>query len=117
MELPALCSSKFRPGPPSDYAQYTSNIIFDILKDSGYVKFTDLCIVPDKLAWVLYCDMICFNYDGSLVDACLTALTASLKTCKYTFSITISSLSDSSIRYNKKILPLFHTYYFDISIF
>ena len=29
--------------------------------------------------WVLYCDLMCLNYDGSLIDACVTALIAALK--------------------------------------
>lgn len=45
----------------------------------------DLCIVPDKLSWVLYCDMVCLDYDGSVVDACLITLMSSLKTCMIIF--------------------------------
>jgi len=28
--------------------------------------------------WVLYCDLICLNFDDNLLDACVTALTAAL---------------------------------------
>ncbi|XP_063380369.1 exosome complex component RRP43-like [Cydia fagiglandana] len=80
VELPPLCSSKYRPGPPSDHAQITSNLVSDILINSKCVDLKDLCIVPDKLAWVLYCDMVCLDNDGSLVDACIMTLIASLKT-------------------------------------
>lgn len=83
MELPALCSSKYRPGPPSDYAQVINNIVSEIIKNSKCIDLKDLCIVPDKLAWVVYCDMVCIDHDGSLVDACIIALIASFKTCKY----------------------------------
>lgn len=82
VEVPALCSSKLRPGPPSDLAQVTSTIVSDIIHNSKFVDMKDLCIARDKLAWVVYCDMICINNDGSLVDACVIALLASLKTCK-----------------------------------
>lgn len=85
VEFPALCSPKFRPGPPSDYAQITSNLISDILRNSKYIDLMDLCIVKDKLAWVVHCDMICIDYDGSSVDACLMGLIAALKTCKFLF--------------------------------
>lgn len=32
--------------------------------------------------WVLYCDLLCINYDGSIIDACIGALTAALSTRK-----------------------------------
>ncbi|KAL4690786.1 hypothetical protein H8959_013747 [Pygathrix nigripes] len=32
-----------------------------------------------KLAWVLYCDLICLDYDGNILDACTFALLAALK--------------------------------------
>ncbi|KAG6465890.1 hypothetical protein O3G_MSEX015472 [Manduca sexta] len=80
VELPPLCSSKSKPGPPSDHAQVTSKIVSDILINSKCIDLKDLCIVPDKLAWVLYCDMVCIDNDGSLVDACIMTLITSLKT-------------------------------------
>ncbi|XP_049864956.1 exosome complex component RRP43-like [Pectinophora gossypiella] len=80
VELPALCSSKFRPGPPSDHAQVVSSLVSDIVIHSKCINLEDLCIVPDKLAWVLYCDMVCIDNDGSLVDACIITLLTSLKT-------------------------------------
>lgn len=83
VELLPLCSSKFRPGPPSDHAQVVSNIVADIFTNSKSIDLTDLCIVPDKLAWVVYCDMVCLDNDGSVVDACIMTLITSLKSCKY----------------------------------
>lgn len=80
MELSPLCSPKFRPGPPSDQAQVTSRLVADIIENSKCFDLTDLCIHPDKLVWVLYCDIICLNHDGALTDACVIALTAALKT-------------------------------------
>ncbi|CAH0397486.1 unnamed protein product [Chilo suppressalis] len=80
LELPALCSPKYRPGPPSDHAQVTNYLVSDIITNSKCINLKDLCIVPDKLAWVLYCDIVCLDNDGSLVDACIIALMASLKT-------------------------------------
>ena len=38
-----------------------------------------LCIVPDRLAWVIYLDIICLNQDGNLLDAALAAGIAALK--------------------------------------
>lgn len=87
VELLPLCSSKFRPGPPSDHAQVISNVVADIFKNSNCVDLKDLCIIPDKLAWVVYCDIVCLDNDGSVVDACIITLMTSLKVCKCIFFI------------------------------
>jgi exosome complex component RRP43 len=47
------------------------------------VDLTDLCIAPEHLVWVLHCDLICLDHDGSLLDACLIALVAALRTGGY----------------------------------
>ncbi|XP_069680296.1 exosome complex component RRP43-like isoform X2 [Periplaneta americana] len=80
VELPPLCSPKFRPGPPSDQAQVSSNFVAEAVANSGCLDLRDLCIVPERLAWVLHCDLICLDHDGSLLDACITALVAALRT-------------------------------------
>ncbi|CAG9761878.1 unnamed protein product [Ceutorhynchus assimilis] len=82
LELPALCSSKFKSGPPSHEAQALTQLIADIIENSKCINLEDLCILTDKLAWVLYADLICLDYDGSLVDACMIALISCLKSVK-----------------------------------
>lgn len=82
VELSPLCSSKFRPGPPSEQAQVLSKSIDIILSHSRALDLKDLCICKNKLIWVLYCDILCLNYNGSIVDACIGAVIAALKTCK-----------------------------------
>ncbi|OBS64365.1 hypothetical protein A6R68_07098, partial [Neotoma lepida] len=58
-------------------------IVFFIIKSSSQIiKKEDLCISPGKLAWVLYCDLICLDYDGNILDACTFALLAALKNGK-----------------------------------
>lgn len=32
-----------------------------------------------QLCWVLYCDIMCLDYDGNLLDACVISLLAALK--------------------------------------
>lgn len=32
--------------------------------------------------WTLYCDLVCLDHDGCIVDASVTALVAALKTLK-----------------------------------
>ncbi|KOC68332.1 Exosome complex component RRP43, partial [Habropoda laboriosa] len=80
IELPPLCSPKFRPGPPSDQAQVITKLVENILRNSAIIDTKDLCVCKGKLVWVLYCDLVCINYDGSVIDACIGALTATLNT-------------------------------------
>lgn len=83
IELSPLCSAKFRPGAPSEEAQVLANIISDIIANAGCVDLKDLCIVKEKLVWVLYCDMTCLDYDGCVLDAAIIALTAALQNCRW----------------------------------
>ncbi|XP_058800745.1 exosome complex component RRP43-like isoform X2 [Phymastichus coffea] len=79
VELTPLSSPKFRPGPPGVEAQCLSKLLERILVNSEAIDLKDLCIHKDKLVWVLYCDLICIDYDGSVIDACVGSLIAALQ--------------------------------------
>ncbi|XP_066555886.1 exosome complex component RRP43 isoform X2 [Amia ocellicauda] len=79
VDLPPLCSSRFRPGPPGEQAQAASQFIADVIESSQVMHREDLCIEKGKLCWVLYCDIMCLDYDGNILDACIIALLAALK--------------------------------------
>ncbi|CDO77202.1 hypothetical protein BN946_scf184747.g15 [Trametes cinnabarina] len=79
LDLPAICSPKFKPGPPSDEAQVLSDRLNEVLVASGVVPTTSLCIEPGKAVWVLYVDATCINYDGNAFDATLLAMVAALR--------------------------------------
>ncbi|KAG8007988.1 Exosome complex component RRP43, partial [Nibea albiflora] len=79
VDLPPLCSSRFRPGPPGEQAQAASQFIADVIESSELIRTEDLCIDRGKLCWVLYCDLMCLDYDGNVLDACVIALLAALK--------------------------------------
>ncbi|NWI01864.1 EXOS8 protein, partial [Tichodroma muraria] len=79
VELPSLCAERFRSGPPGEEAQAASQFIADVIENSQMILKEDLCIASGKLAWVLYCDIICLDYDGNLLDASVFALLAALK--------------------------------------
>ncbi|XP_042305688.1 exosome complex component RRP43 [Sceloporus undulatus] len=79
VDLPPLCSSRFRPGPPGEEAQAASQFIADVIENSQVVRKEDLCIVDGKIVWVLYCDIICLDYDGNLLDTCMCAFLAALR--------------------------------------
>uniref|UniRef100_A0A3B5PZG1 Ribosomal RNA-processing protein 43 n=1 Tax=Xiphophorus maculatus TaxID=8083 RepID=A0A3B5PZG1_XIPMA len=73
VDLPPLCSSRFRPGPPGEQAQAASQFIADVIERCDQ-HVTTVC-----LCWVLYCDIMCLDYDGNILDACIIALLAALK--------------------------------------
>lgn len=87
VELPPLCSAKFKPGPPSEQAQIATQLVADIVKNSKCLDLKSLCLFPDKLAWCLYADLICLDLDGSLIDVCLIALIAALKSGKFRYKL------------------------------
>ncbi|KIP10369.1 hypothetical protein PHLGIDRAFT_65695 [Phlebiopsis gigantea 11061_1 CR5-6] len=79
LDLPAICSPKFRPGPPTDEAQVLSDRLHEVLVSSGAIPTKSLCIQPGKAVWTLYIDATCINYDGNVFDATLVAMMAALK--------------------------------------
>ncbi|KAG8956600.1 hypothetical protein FRC04_000078 [Tulasnella sp. 424] len=79
VDLPAICSPKFKPGPPGEEAQVLSERINSILIQADVVPTASLCIHPEKACWVLYIDITCINYDGNAFDACLLATIAALR--------------------------------------
>jgi len=82
VELPPLCSPKFRPGPPSDQSQVLSQFLNDTIKNSEMINLESLCIAEGRAVWCLFADVICLNYDGSIQDASLIALLAALHNCR-----------------------------------
>ncbi|PSN53587.1 Exosome complex component RRP43 [Blattella germanica] len=104
VELPPLCSPNFTPGPPSDQAQVSTNLVAEIFGNSGCLDLKDLCIAPEHLAWVLRCDLVCLDHDGAILDACLMALVAALRTVKLpnvTYDTDTGAISVSKKKPNK----------------
>ncbi|KAM6496359.1 Ribosomal protein S5 domain 2-type fold [Amanita muscaria] len=81
-DLPALCSPKFKPGPPSEEAQILSDKLNEALLASGMLSLSSLCIHPGRAVWVLYVDAMCINYDGNAFDAALLSMVAALRNTK-----------------------------------
>ncbi|KAF9972942.1 Exosome complex component RRP43 [Actinomortierella ambigua] len=78
VELSPMCSSAFKPGPPSEQAQVVSDAIDRILKDSDVVDLKQLCIEKGRAVWTLWADVVCISYDGNILDAALLAIMAAL---------------------------------------
>lgn len=96
VDLPSLCCSRFRPGPPTPQAQIYSQQLLDIIKNSDCIDTEDLCIVKGKLCWCLFIDVTCLNYDGNILDASVISVMAALKNTKIP-EISVSS-EDGSIK-------------------
>ncbi|WWC65487.1 uncharacterized protein I303_108105 [Kwoniella dejecticola CBS 10117] len=79
IDLPALCSPNFKPGPPGDEAQTYSNWLNDLLVSSSTLPPSSLVIASGKAVWVIYIDVVCINYDGNAFDAAVLAVMAALK--------------------------------------
>ena len=51
-------------GPPSEKAQVLSDYVQQVIVDSNMLDMTQLSIEPGIHCWILYCDVLCCNYDG-----------------------------------------------------
>ncbi|XP_029028739.1 exosome complex component RRP43 [Betta splendens] len=108
VDLPPLCSSRFRPGPPGEQAQAASQFIADVIESSEVIDTEDLCIERGKLCWVLYCDIICLDYDGNILDACVIALLAALKNTKLPEVTVNTETSTPEVNVEKRSLLHIH---------
>lgn len=79
IELTPACSPKLRPGAPSEEAQVATRLLTELLTNSECLDLTELCVVRERLVWVLYCDIVCLDHDGSVLDVAAIALIAALK--------------------------------------
>jgi exosome complex component RRP43 len=62
--------------------QILSQTLFNIIVNSECLDPADLCIAKGKLSWVLYCDLVCLDDDGSVLDTAVIALVTALKSVK-----------------------------------
>lgn len=83
IDLTPLCSPKYRSAASTDDAQVLTCNLNDIVRDSKWIDLKQLCIAKEKLVWILYCDITCIDYDGSILDASVVALCAALRSCKF----------------------------------
>eukprot|EP00050_Salpingoeca_kvevrii_P002624 m.198010 g.198010 ORF g.198010 m.198010 type:complete len:293 (+) comp10651_c0_seq3:2-880(+) len=74
-----MCHPAIRPGPAPAQAQALSQFLNQTFKHPSVFDLSQLNIVPGKLSWVLYADIVCLNADGNLVDACVLALAGALR--------------------------------------
>ena len=79
VDLPALCSPRYKPGAPSDEAQVLSERVNEALGASGFLPLDALVIRRGKAVWTLFVDATCVCCDGAVFDASLVAVVAALR--------------------------------------
>lgn len=117
IELSKLCSPKYRAIGSSVDAQILSQALFNIIINSECLDPADLCISKGKLTWVLYCDLICLDDDGSILDVAVVSLMTALKTVRlpkidYDADTKLIKVRDDEekIPLNLKCLPVASTF-------
>ncbi|CRK88448.1 CLUMA_CG002200, isoform A [Clunio marinus] len=116
IELTKLCSPKYRAIGVSLDSQIMNQTLYNILFNSGCVDLTELCIAKGKLVWVLYCDLVCLDDDGSVLDVASLALITALKSLKlpkvnYDLDTKVIKVDDTIKKgINLKALPVTTTF-------
>lgn len=82
VELPALCSPRYKTGPPGDEAQVMTHYLQMFLNQSGILPCASLCIETGSAVWVLHVDVVCISADGGVMDAIALAAVAALFDCR-----------------------------------
>ncbi|CBQ69873.1 related to Exosome complex exonuclease RRP43 [Sporisorium reilianum SRZ2] len=82
VELPAVCSSKFKPGVPGDESQVLTSRLLALLNSSNVLDREQLCIHEAKAVWCLYLDISFICFDGNAMDAAVLAAVAALSNTK-----------------------------------
>lgn len=111
-----LCSPKHRAMGVSLDSQVLNQTLFNIIHNSECIDPSDLCIAKGKLAWVLYCDLVCLDDDGSVLDVAVLALMAALKSLQlpkidYDLDTKVIKANDKAKSHlNLKCLPVATTF-------
>ncbi|KAJ3254636.1 Exosome complex component RRP43 [Boothiomyces macroporosus] len=79
LDLPAMCNPRFKPGPPQQLTQSLSEQINQLFEKCNIFNKEQLAIENGEVCWILYADIVCLNYDGSVMDIALLALFSALK--------------------------------------
>ncbi len=79
VELLALSSAEFQPGPPDAQTIELARIIDRGVRESNMIDMKKLCIKKDELVWTVFIDIYTINDDGNLIDAAALASVVALK--------------------------------------
>ena len=79
MELIPLANPEFESGPPGIDAIEISRQVDKVVRESGIIDMSKLCIEKGKKVWVVSIDVIPINADGNLIDLATLASIAALQ--------------------------------------
>ncbi|MDA3836310.1 MAG: exosome complex protein Rrp42 [Nanoarchaeota archaeon] len=81
-ELLPLSSPRYESGPPRIDAIEWARVTDRGIRESGFVDFDKLCVVPGKKVWTVFVDIYSINDDGNLMDAATIGAIAAMKIAK-----------------------------------
>jgi len=83
VDLPPLCSPRFRGGRLPDEASVLAQRLNTLVTELKLVPADALAFDADgRLAWYLFVDVYCIDFDGAVFDACLAAVVAALRSVR-----------------------------------
>lgn len=82
VELPPICSSPTTSYRTNQTAQLLTRTLKSMVADSGCIDKQNFHILGTDKYWIVDIEVVCLNYDGSLLDAALLAVMAALRTLK-----------------------------------
>lgn len=81
LELNAIASPVFEPGPPREEAIEMARIVDRGIRESGAIDLKKLCVTEGESVWIVFIDVHVLNDAGNLIDAsCLGAIAALMTT-------------------------------------
>lgn len=81
-DLLPMASPRFESGPPKFNAIELPRVIDRMIRESGMLDLSKLCIKKGERVWTLFIDIYPINDDGSLIDAAGIACIAALKNAR-----------------------------------
>ena len=93
-----ICSSKYDWGK-SDEASVIEMLLGQIYSNSNVIDVEQLCIELGKYAFKLEINLVCICNDGNVLDACILAATAALRSIK----IPAIQIVDNKLVVNKNL--------------
>ena len=82
-ELSPIASPEFELGPPGPWATELARIIDRGIRESKAIDFKSLCIKKGEKCWLVFIDIYPLNDDGNLIDCCMLAAMAALKSARF----------------------------------
>lgn len=81
-ELSPMSSARYESGPPRIEAIEWARVTDRGIRESGFIDFEKLCIIPGEKVWTVFVDIYSVNDDGNLMDAATIGAIAAMKIAK-----------------------------------